>query len=138
MQDNCFIDTNIWVYAKIRNSNEPKHNKARIFLSEVNSIVFINTQVVNEFYNVLNKNSINDEIIQRSIEEILKEAKVNLISLNTIRQSWYIKTRYNISVFDSIIVSSALETKSKVLFSEDMQHKQIIEDKLQIINPFMI
>ena len=34
-----------------------------------------------------------------------------------------------------MIVASALEAKCEILYSEDMQHGQIIEGKLKIINP---
>jgi len=35
-----------------------------------------------------------------------------------------------------MIVSAALQSECEVLYSEDMQHNQIIEKRLQIINPF--
>ena len=44
--------------------------------------------------------------------------------------------KYNFSYYDSIIVSTALENECNIVYSEDMQHSQIIENKLTIINPF--
>jgi predicted nucleic acid-binding protein len=35
-----------------------------------------------------------------------------------------------------MIVASALENNCTTLYSEDMQHQQIIENQLLIINPF--
>ncbi len=41
----------------------------------------------------------------------------------------------NIFLYDSLIVASAINANCKILFSEDMQHTQVI-DSLEIINPF--
>jgi predicted nucleic acid-binding protein len=43
-----------------------------------------------------------------------------------------------VSYWDSLIISSALESGCKILYTEDMHHNQIIEGKLKIINPFKI
>jgi len=42
-----------------------------------------------------------------------------------------------LSSYDCLIIASALEANCKYLFSEDMQHGQIIENTLKIINPFV-
>ncbi len=47
-----------------------------------------------------------------------------------------IKKRYRFSYWDSLIIASALENNCSILYSEDMQHSQVIEDNLKIINPF--
>jgi predicted nucleic acid-binding protein len=45
--------------------------------------------------------------------------------------------RYDFQFFDAIIIASALLSNCDILFSEDLQHKQLIENKLTIINPFI-
>jgi predicted nucleic acid-binding protein len=47
-----------------------------------------------------------------------------------------IAKRYGYSYYDSLIIASTLECNCSVLYSEDMQHGQIIENSLKIINPF--
>jgi predicted nucleic acid-binding protein len=47
-----------------------------------------------------------------------------------------IEVLYGFSFWDSMIVASALDNHCSVLYSEDFQHNQIIEGRLQIINPF--
>ena len=37
-----------------------------------------------------------------------------------------------------LIIASALENECEVLYSEDLQHGQVIDDKLRIVNPFVI
>jgi predicted nucleic acid-binding protein len=44
--------------------------------------------------------------------------------------------RYQFSFYDAVIVASALRAGCKALYSEDLQHGQIIDRKLRIINPF--
>jgi predicted nucleic acid-binding protein len=48
-----------------------------------------------------------------------------------------IRDKYNISYYDSLILSSAINSKCTILYTEDMQHNQIIENQLKIINPFI-
>ncbi|MDD2508589.1 MULTISPECIES: hypothetical protein [Aliarcobacter] len=47
-----------------------------------------------------------------------------------------LKQNYNLQFYDALIVSTALENSCTMLYSEDMQDKQLIEKKLKIINPF--
>jgi predicted nucleic acid-binding protein len=45
--------------------------------------------------------------------------------------------RYKFQIFDALVVASALEANCHIIYSEDMQHKMIIEDRLTIVNPFI-
>jgi len=44
--------------------------------------------------------------------------------------------RYGFSVFDAMIVASALQGGCDTLWSEDMQNGMLVEDRLRIGNPF--
>lgn len=48
-----------------------------------------------------------------------------------------IRGRYGFSYWDSLIVGTALLSGCSILYSEDMQHDQVIENTLKIINPFI-
>lgn len=52
MPDGNFIDTNIWVYAHLEDTNEPRCELAWNFLSTLNAPV-ISPQVIAEYYNVM-------------------------------------------------------------------------------------
>ena len=41
------------------------------------------------------------------------------------------------ALYDSMIVSSALMVGSSVLYSEDLQDGQVIDDRLRVVNPFL-
>ena len=48
-----------------------------------------------------------------------------------------LRKRHSFSYWDSLIVSSALAGGCKVLYSEDMQHKLVIDRRLTVLNPFL-
>jgi predicted nucleic acid-binding protein len=41
------------------------------------------------------------------------------------------------SFWDSMMIASALDNHCSVIYTEDLQHGQVIENKLKIINPFI-
>jgi predicted nucleic acid-binding protein len=134
--DRLFIDTNVLVYAKLENSDVNKHQKANAFLSGLSGQVYLSTQVLNEFFTVLARNKIADNVIQDAITAILEEVELNTIQLETIHLAWEIRAKYQYNYYDCLIIATALESDCVVLYSEDMQHNQIINDKLKITNPF--
>ena len=70
------------------------------------------------------------------MNEIIEQVKVMPIALGTIKQCIIIKEKYGYSWWDSMVLTSALEHDCEILYSEDMQSNQIIEDRLRIVNPF--
>jgi predicted nucleic acid-binding protein len=44
--------------------------------------------------------------------------------------------RYGFSIYDGLIVAAALRAECTIIYSEDMQHGQVI-DQLTIRNPFV-
>jgi len=63
--------------------------------------------------------------------------QLKTVDVQHIRSGWKIAARYGFSHFDSLMVASALDAGCLRLYSEDMQHGQMIEDRLQIFNPFL-
>ena len=138
MKDRIFIDTNVFVYAYMEDSsNLVKRQKIATLLKDISGDIAISTQVINEFYNVLLRNEISDKDIQKRIEEILGFSHLIVIDLEIIKYSWNVRKKYQYSIWDSLIISSVLKNNCLFLYSEDMQHNQIIENTLRIINPFI-
>jgi predicted nucleic acid-binding protein len=143
MKDKVFIDTNIFVYAFLDTddtSQHAKHLKAVEFLEQfdADSQVIISTQVLSEYYSALLKNKISDEDIQESAKQLVNSIEVVPVSKNIVMDTYSIKNKYRYSYLDSLIITSALQSNCTVLYSEDMQHNQKIENQLSIINPFTI
>jgi predicted nucleic acid-binding protein len=139
MSVNIFIDTNIFVYAKLIHAKEPeKHEKAVYFLKNQLKNIIISTQVLNEFAQVLLKHHIDDHTILAAVQQISEETTVLPITLATVNKAWQIKIQYHFSYWDSLIIAVALLEKCEVLFTEDLQHNQLIEKQLIIKNPFLL
>ena len=142
MKDKIFIDTNVFVYAYLENPKRredyKKHLKAKELLRSftTDNIVFISTQVCNEYYSALLNNKIENSDIQSSLYSLVQMVNVASISKDTVLQSFEIKNRYSFSYWDSLILSSALENECSIVYSEDMQDGQLINGVLRIVNPF--
>lgn len=138
MKGKFFFDTNIFVYLSL--VSEKTQNKRKIVLKLLNDLdnssIIISYQVLNEFYNVMIKNKIDDLLIQEKIKQILKYTTLKKISIQTIMKCWELRIKYNFSYYDTLIISSALENKCSLLYTEDLQNGQIIDNKLKIVNPF--
>ena len=58
------------------------------------------------------------------------------ITLDTHTEALAIAEKYGYTVYDALIVASALEARCTILYSEDMQDGHVIDGKLTIRNPF--
>ena len=135
MKDKIFIDTNILVYA-YTTGDIKKHETIKIFFKTSKKHYLISTQVLNEFYVTLVKYKIEHDKIVIAISEIITLCEVKPVQLETVNTALIMKKRYGFSYWDSLIISAALENLCGLLYSEDMSDGQIIENKLQITNPF--
>ena len=66
----------------------------------------------------------------------LEKCFVQPVLLSTVKLAQKLIGTYDLQLYDSIIVAAALEADCGVLYSEDMQDGQIIENMLKIVNPF--
>jgi len=134
MNDRIFIDTNILVYIVKDNTGKAEIIATKI-LKKNNS--FISIQVVNEFCNVaLKKLNFSGANILFSINKFSEVFTIPEVKLSTIKKALQINEQYGYSFYDSAIIASALQNNCAILYTEDMQHQQIIENTLTIINPF--
>ncbi|HQO09075.1 MAG TPA: PIN domain-containing protein [Clostridiales bacterium] len=136
MTDKVFIDTNVWVYLYY-SEDISKKNIADKLITENFENIIISTQILNELYSALVKKAINTK---GKVNDIIIEtiANFNVVDISTfdVIKAMEIKDRYGFSYWDSLVIASALESGCSILYSEDMQHNQLIENTLKIINPF--
>jgi predicted nucleic acid-binding protein len=59
------------------------------------------------------------------------------VTADTIREAVRLAVRYQLSHWDSLIVAAALLADCETLYSEDLQHRQVFDDRLTVINPFV-
>ncbi|MEW6200836.1 MAG: PIN domain-containing protein [bacterium] len=139
MKDKIFLDTNIIVYAFDRSAQESKSARCAELLIESaeNGCGVISTQVCQEFIFVVTR-KIQEPISESAAMEIIMSIKgidIFQVSLLTIRNAIELGNSYKFSFWDRLIISSALASGCKILYSEDMVHGIRIAD-LKVINPF--
>ena len=132
MKDKIFIDSNIFLYA----FSDKDISKQGISAEIVKQSHTISTQVVNEVSNnMIKKLNFSNKEIEKFISSCYMQYNIVDFSKEIFIKASIIRDKYNISYYDSLILSSAINSKCDFLYSEDMQHNQKIE-KLTIINPF--
>jgi len=127
-----FLDTNIVVYAF--SSNDPRSGRAEALLAAGG---VISVQVLNEFVNVAYRKQGRgwDEV-----DEALGVLKILLdppqpLTVEVHEAAVKIARNHGFSIYDSLIIAAALRAGCSILYSEDLQHGQIIE-QLTVQNPF--
>jgi predicted nucleic acid-binding protein len=134
MKGNCFIDTNILIYAHTDRDPHKQSVAQKLLKSEG---IFVSTHVLMELTNVLSKRLIKDwKIVAKIVKETSDYYNIHTVNSTTIELSLSLAPKYKYSFYDSLIIASAIESDCKTLFSEDLQHNQKIEDSLMIVNPF--
>lgn len=128
------LDTNVLMYL-YDSSNEKKRHISELLLA---STPFVSTQVVSEFLNVTRRlqKLPKNEVLEKC-NKVLAYCKIIPVSQLTLEKSLLLINRYDFQLFDSIVISSALESNCSTPYSEDLQHNQLIENRLTIINPFV-
>lgn len=130
-----FLDTNVVLYAF--RQGDSRTRKAEALLAEGGAI---SVQVLNEFVAVARRK------LNRRWEEIRHALDILRvffsepapITVKTHDIAISIAERYKYSIYDGLILASALETGCNIVYSEDLQDGQVIERSLTIRNPFRI
>jgi predicted nucleic acid-binding protein len=136
MSDKIFLDTNIIIY--LYSEDELVKNKQSESILQSENIT-ISTQVLNEFSNTLRKKfKLGFDEIGKAIKQLIENISVIPIRTQTIFSALNTAKKYRFSYYDSLIIASAIEYNCDILYSEDLQHGQIIEKKLKIINPYLL
>jgi len=131
----CFIDTNVWLYAFIQTQDQDKSLIAKTTIQ--NGEIVVSTQVINEVcVNLIKKARFDEESIRRLIESFYSKYNVAAIDKATLTEASELRDRYRFSYWDSLIVACALAEGATVVYSEDMHSGLVVENRLQIINPF--
>ncbi|GCL54069.1 hypothetical protein NIES3806_14060 [Microcystis aeruginosa NIES-3806] len=134
MPDKVFIDTNVLIYGY---SEDEPDKRQRAIDCVRSGEAWISTQVLNETINVLKRKfSLSYSQIRDAVQELSEGFPIVLVSVNTIEMALNLAERYQYSYFDSLILASALEAGCQILYSEDLQDGQRIENQLMIVNPF--
>jgi predicted nucleic acid-binding protein len=135
MADKIFIDSNIWLYLFLQDESKKFKVSEQYILENINSPIFISYQVINEVTNQLLRNNFNETVIKKNIEYLYKICTIQNFSKEIILSASSLREKHSFSFWDSMIVSSALNSGSSILASEDMQNGLKINN-MTIVNIF--
>ena len=136
MSDKVFLDRNIVIYSYSEDEPE-KQEIANDILEQYNNQIIISNQVINELSNTLfRKFKLNADEVRETVLELNDNFPIVNFNLQTQLKGIELKGKYKLQFYDSMILATALENGCNIVFSEDMQHNQVIENRLTIINPF--
>lgn len=136
-----FLDTNIFVYALL--ASEPRKKVRAVQLLEqalASHTGCVSYQVIQEFANV----SLRKFAQCFSVHECKQFIDAAMQPLNRVASSpelfeaalnLHDETRY--SFYDCLVIAAALQAGANVLYTEDLQHNQLIDGRLRIVNPFL-
>lgn len=135
MNGKAFFDTNVILYS-YSETTERKNEIEQLHILNYDGV--ISTQVMQEMCNILIKKLKQEHLsVSKTLAELNNNFFVSVNDYDTIKKALDIHFRYRFSYYDSLIIASALQNECSVLYSEDLQHKQKIENTLTIINPFL-
>ena len=60
------------------------------------------------------------------------------IGIETHESALRIEEKYGYEIYDALISASALEAGCATLYSEDLQHRRVLDGRLTVRNPFRV
>ena len=128
----AFFDTNLLLY--LLSDDRVKADRAEALIAAGG---VISVQVLNEFASVASRKLHMPWTEVREILDIVRRlCQVEPILVETHDRGLAVARRYGFSVYDSMILASALLAGCEILYSEDLQDGQRIDGQLTVRNPF--
>jgi len=128
----AFFDTSVLMY--LLSSDAAKSDRVEALLADRGTI---SVQVLNEFAAVaIRKLKMPLPEVREVLDTIRAVCDVETVTIETHDRALAIVERHGISLYDSLLIAAALIADCKVLYSEDLQHGQLIDRKLRVVNPF--
>jgi predicted nucleic acid-binding protein len=139
-----FIDSNVWLYRLLI---DPKMNpeegelKRRIAIGLTQASdrsIVVSTQVIAETCAVLKRKAhISNSDLSKLVSEFEEQCEIISLTPSHIKYACQLRENYQFSYWDSLIIATVLDSNATALYSEDMQHQLQVENRFQIINPFL-
>lgn len=127
-----FIDTNVLVY--LASGDAAKADRAETIVAQGGAV---SVQVFNELANVARRKMQMSWSETRMFLDTLRALlTVHDLTIDTHETGLELAERYGLSIYDAMIVASALHAGCNTLWSEDMQHGMHLDEGLSIANPF--
>lgn len=133
----AFLDTNILVYHD--DSRDPAKQKLALnlitdHLRNRNGVISI--QVLQEYFVAVTRKLGFDASLAKRKIEVFANFRVVEPGVSDILAAVDLHRLHRISFWDALVLQSARGAGCNIIFTEDMQHGQVI-DGVQIVNPFL-
>lgn len=127
-----FLDTNVLVY--LASADTAKAQRAEAIVGAGGTI---SVQVLNEIANVARrKMRLAWPELHDFLAAIRALTKIVPLTVDIHDKGLELAERHGFSTHDAMIIAAALDADCDILWSEDMHHGMVIEQKLRITDPF--
>lgn len=127
-----FLDSNVVLY--LLSGDAVKADQAEALLK---THPVISVQVLNEVTHVcVRKLRMGWDEIAQFLELVRSFCKVVPLTAEIHDRARWVAERHQLSFYDACIVAAAIDAGCQTLYSEDMNHGQILEESLTLRNPF--
>jgi predicted nucleic acid-binding protein len=134
-----FLDSNIWIYAATgRDAYPEKFSRARDIVAKAD--IGVSPQVIGEFVHNVRKEKkmrrpLSADEASEWVERLFEFPCVE-IDRNIVESAILTQRRYQLSYWDSQMIAVAERFGAEILYSEDLNHRQIY-GSLRCENPFL-
>lgn len=136
MRAECFLDTNVLVYAASSSSSDARKRARALRLIEETDFG-ISAQVLQEFYVTVTRKF--EKRLSEAAAVALMEAYREFPTVSTdyplIVAAVELSLKHNISYWDGAIVAAAQALEAAILYTEDLSHGQTY-GRVRAVNPF--
>jgi predicted nucleic acid-binding protein len=133
MPGRAFLDSKVLIYALGDNDARREIADSLLALGPV-----VSTQVLAETAAVLRRRfQAPPATIAQVLEAILPRVHCEPLTAAMVVSALHVGERLGYAHYDSQIIAAPLAMNCEVLYSEDLQHGQVIDGRLAIVNPFV-
>ena len=114
-----------------------KSNKSKELFnkSAEDNLIVLSTQILQEFYVTMTKKLGHDPLDVKNLLFLFKDFEIINVNSTIIFEAIDISVLHRISFWDSLVISAASSGNCKIIYSEDLNHGQLIGG-VEIVNPF--
>ena len=136
MKVECFLDTNVLVYATAGHSSEEDKRGRALDLIETKDFG-LSAQVLQEFHVTVTRKIESPMSAEESLEWINQFQVFPCLAIDAslVKIAIEVSERFQISYWDGAIVASAQELGARTLYSEDLSSGQLYGE-VRVLNPF--
>jgi predicted nucleic acid-binding protein len=138
MKIDCFLDTNVLIYATMGKQREPRKQKIADHLVSTADLS-LSAQVLSEFaYRAANPKQGGIPLSRVEIDQWLAQFSlfpIQPIDADIVKRGVFFAHRYVIKHWDAMLVAAAERLGAPLLYTEDLSHEQFY-GSVQVINPF--